>query len=143
MRVSADPPTLNVSWDEPAPPESPTDYEIDATDPDFPNVELKTGSLTWRVWSTDPDNPDGIGDIGVISCPHPQNFAVTLRNDSDPFLRGARDVKGITLVPSSASNQSNIKDVFISGQLTDDVTVQADSFGLGGEVTSLNVSGGS
>jgi hypothetical protein len=95
-------PVIKVTWDETPAPLVNFDYEIDDTDPDFPNIELKSGSLTWRVWSTDTDNEDDIGDIGTISCPHADNFAVTILDDSGGV--GARDVKAITLVPSSSSN---------------------------------------
>lgn len=133
-------PVIHLSWnDGPGPFES-IHYEIDSTNPDFPNVELIAGSLTWRVWSTDSDNPDNLGDIGVISCPHPNNFAVTIRNDADPFLRGARHVKGITLVPSSPTNYSNILDSTITGDLTEDLIVQDDTSGVGGEL-SLHIAG--
>ncbi|MEK6677370.1 MAG: hypothetical protein AABZ47_17175, partial [Planctomycetota bacterium] len=70
-------PVINVAWDELGdPPALGTDYTVQTSSPasaDFPDVTLITGSLTWRIWSTDPDNPDGLGDIGVISSPHADN----------------------------------------------------------------------
>ena len=137
------PPTIHVAWGEPIPPVLDENYRIKTDAPasvDFPDVELITGSLTWQIWSTDIDNPDNIGDIGTISSPHPNNFAVKIRNDSDPFVRGARQVKAITLVPSSSSNYSNITEARISG-LQDELTVQADTLGTGGEVVTMIISG--
>lgn len=95
--VFAVPPTINVTWGEPDPPVEGIHYFITDTDPDFPDVELVSESLTWQIWSTDSDNPDGIGDIGTISSPHPNNFAVKIEDDlGGP---GARTVKGIILDP--------------------------------------------
>jgi len=70
-------PTVHVAWDETPPPSLGFNYAIDTSGsatPAFPNVRLLTGSLTWRVWSKDTDNPLGVGDIGVISSPAAQNF---------------------------------------------------------------------
>jgi hypothetical protein len=70
--VWADYPTIHVTWaDSPGPVES-RDYVIcdsSPCDPDLPSIELITSSLTWQIWSTDPDNTGGIGDIGTITCP--------------------------------------------------------------------------
>jgi len=138
------PPTIHVTWDETPAPESPDDYEITTTDADFPDVELRTGSLTWRIWSTDTDNAGGVGDIGVISSPHPQNFAVAILDPSDGA--GARDVTAIRLAPSSAGNYSNVTGhpvvgSVISGTLMDELVVQADGSGTGGEV-ALSIGSG-
>jgi len=141
------PPTIHVAWDETPAPQSPDDYVITTTtDPDAPDVELITGSLTWRIWSTDPDNPNGYGDIGVISSPHPANFAVRIISPTDTDI-GARNVKAIRLVPSSSSNYASMPasilgpaGSIIDGQLTDEVIVQPDSTGTGGEL-SLRVFG--
>lgn len=68
--VHAAPPVINVRWDGGGSPEQGTDYILSSAapaSPDFPNIELITGRLDWRIWSTDTDNPEGIGDIGVIS----------------------------------------------------------------------------
>jgi len=98
-------PVIHVQWDGGGTPVENTHYRIETdspASPDFPDVELIAGHLDWRVWSTDTDNEDDIGDIGTISCPHADNFAVTILDDSGGV--GARDVKAITLVPSSSSN---------------------------------------
>ncbi len=51
-------------------------------------------------------NGNGIGDIGVISSPHPKNFGVKIEDDMGG--PGARTVKGIILDPTNAGNYSNI-----------------------------------
>lgn len=101
------PPTIHLAWDETPPPQSPDDYVITTTDPDFPDIELVRGSLTWRVWSTDTDNTNQLGDIGVISSPHADNFAVSILNTSASGHNGARNVKGVVLDPTSANNCVN------------------------------------
>lgn len=137
------PPTIHVAWDEAIQPVVNQDYFIHTTSPateDFPNVELTTGSLTWRIWSTDTDNTDNIGDIGVISSPSAANFAVAIRSDPATYAPGARNVKGIVLVPTSPANHGSVSSGIIAGQITDEVTVQADAFSNGGEL-NLIVSG--
>ncbi len=130
----AAPPTIHVAWGNPVPPESPTDYSVDSTDPDFLYVELKTGNSAWRIWSTDADNPNSIGDIGIISSPHPQNFAVKIEGNSS--APGARMVKGIVLDPQgtgSDANYSNITGGRITGDLHGNLTLQRSSGAAGGE----------
>jgi len=136
--ASAVPPTIHVSWSEPGPPPVlDQDYRVITTAPassDYPNVELIKGSLTWWIWSTDPDpeNPLGVGDIGVISCPHPDNFKVTILNGA---LRGARHVKGITLEPAGTDNFSELV-AAINGDLLGDLRVNAGgTTGEGGTAT--------
>lgn len=137
-------PIIFVSWDDIGSPEPGVDFIISTSPPaslDFPDVELVTGSLTWEILSVDTDNPDFLGDIGVISCPHADNFAVAIRSEFMPGTLGARNVKAITLVPSSTSNYANITVGKISGDLMDDLTVEANSFGFGGEVDDLFIGG--
>jgi hypothetical protein len=135
-------PVIHVRWDEgPQQPEQGTHYTVKIDSPasaEFPDVELIAGHLDWRIWSVDTDNPDDVGDIGVISSPYAQNFAVTILDDSDGA--GARNVKAITLDPTSSSNYSNILAGTITGDLQDDLLVQRSSGGTGGEV-SLSISG--
>ena len=115
----AEDPIIHADWNESGSPELGTDYFV-TTDPpaspEFPDVRLETGSLTWRVWSTDADNPDNIGDIGVISSPHAENFGVRILDDEDG--PGARTVKAIMLDPQgqgSDENFSNLVDGGIAG----------------------------
>ncbi len=137
------PPTIHVTWEESPPPLQGTHYVI-STDspasPDFPDVRLLAGSLTWRVWSTDTDNPSSIGDIGVISCPAAADFGVKIRNSSDG--PGARTVKGINLDPTNAANYSRIT----GGETTLDVEegffLQQASGGAGGDITGAFIIGG-
>ena len=72
-------PVIHVAWDGGGTPILDAHYSVRTlppASPEFPDVELIAGNLTWRVWSKDADNPDGVGDIGVISSPAAQNFAV-------------------------------------------------------------------
>lgn len=129
-------PVIHAAWNEPGDrPARNIDYFIKTdppASPDFPDVELVTGSLTWQIWSTDTDNPDDIGDIGIITSPAPENFVVTIEDDlGNP---GARHVKGIILDPTDAANQSGISGGRITGDLTGDLLVQEDSSGTGGDV---------
>lgn len=133
--IAADP-VINVAWDESPAPLANVDFVISTSSPAspaFPNVDLVTGSLTWKIWSTDTDNTDNLGDIGEIRCPYAQNFAVKIRNDSHPFLTGARNVKAIRLVPSSTNNYANITEAYFGG-LSDELIVAPNSSGTGGEV---------
>lgn len=127
-------PVIHAAWDGGGTPILNTHYFVNTSSPaslDFPDVELVAGHLDWRIWSTDTDNTDGYGDIGVISSPHANNYAVRIANLSDSY--GARDVKGITLIPTSSSNYSNISG-FIKGDLLDDLALQTNTSGTGGNV---------
>lgn len=136
-------PTIGVAWEEVPPPILGINYMIDTTGdatPEFPNVRLLTGSLTWRIWSTDPDNPEmpggggaGVGDIGVISSPVAQNFKVSIES--------ARTVKGIVLAPASSANHSSLGYCELRGDLLGDLRVQADANGDGGIVEQFHLSG--
>ncbi len=139
-------PTIHLAWDEPGTPAANIDYfvKVEApASPEFPDVQLETGSLTWRIWSTDPDNPDGLGDIGVISSPAAQNFGVSVATPLDELGNahpGARTVRAITLVPTSSGNHSNIPNAWMLGDLLEDVVVQPDASGNGGEA-ELHIAG--
>ena len=110
-RADAADPVIHAAWNDSPAPILGSDYIVSTSSPasvDFPNVQLVTGNLTWRIWSTDTDNPNSIGDIGIISSPHPQNFAVKIEgNSSTP---GARIVKGIVLDPQGSGSDSNYSD---------------------------------
>jgi hypothetical protein len=130
------PPTIQVTWEEVPGPIEDVHYEIDDTDPDFPDVQLIEESLTWRIWSEDSDNPDGIGDIGVISSPYPENFGVKIEDDlGDP---GAREVKGIDLDPQGEGSDlkfSNLTGGRMTGNLTGDLYLQRLNTGEGGDAS--------
>ena len=86
-------PDICVDWDEPGEPVSPEDFTVDFTVEAFPDVEFKSESETWRVWSVDTDNPGNIGDIGDISVQKSQGgrlYKVRLRRADG--TAGARDV---------------------------------------------------
>lgn len=134
-------PTIQIAWDTSPQPELGQDYYLDDSDPNYPSVELKTGSLTWRVWSTDPENEGEIGDIGVISCPHPDNFGIKILDpEGGP---GARDVLAINLVPSGSGSGSKYSKIVGGkfGKLLGDMTLKATdgSSPTGGDVASLEI----
>ncbi|MBI5765073.1 MAG: hypothetical protein HZA51_16280 [Planctomycetes bacterium] len=127
-------PQLYLDWDESPPPVEGVAYVIDDTVPAYPSVELVIGSQTWRIWSMDPDNPGGVGDIGVISCPHPENFGIKILDPNGG--PGARNVLGIALQPSAGSNYSRIINGNFSAILGN-LSLQKSSGGTGGNVDSL------
>lgn len=130
-------PTVHVTWNQAgSPPILGTDYLIDPSVPAYPNVELITGSLNWRIWSTDPNVEGGVGDIGVISCPHAQNFGIKILTPSGG--QGAREVVGMNLQPTSVSNYSRIVDGNFSA-LTGFLYLQKSEDGAGGNIGSLHV----
>ena len=142
VRIGWAEPTIHVEWDEPEALIPDFHYVIDTTEegtPEFPNVILQAGSLTWRVWSEDSGNQDGIGDIGVISSPANFNFGVSITG-SGPASAGARNVRGIHLVPTGTTNYSNITGGKIIGDIEGDLTLK-NAFGIGGEVVLLEVEG--
>jgi len=61
------------------------------------------GSLTWKIWSTDPSTTDGIGDVGTISSPYAYDVAVTLSNGDGT---GVRNVGGPSLLPSGDTSRT-------------------------------------
>ncbi len=135
------PPTVNVIWLEIPPPTEDFDYVIDDTDPHFPKVELISASDTWWIWSVDTDNPDDVGDIGEVSCPNPQNFGVRVVA-ANGLSAGARDVKGISLIPSNTANYSNLVKINMTGNVIGDLKVQTASGGSGGVVNDVEIAGG-
>jgi len=133
-------PVINVRWITGGTPILGFDYDVITSapaSPEFPDVVLHTGRLDWRIWSEDASDRDGVGNIGVISSPASENFAIDITNPSQPYGWGARDVKAIRLIPTSTANYSNVAGGFIAGTLIDELTVQ-QAAGTGGEV-SLSV----
>ncbi len=152
--ASAVPPTIHVTWSDPIPPEEGQDYVVSTNPPaseDYPNIELRTGiGLVWRIWSTDPDNPDGHGDIGEISSPHDGTFLVAIRSAAEPCgfcdpcapsCFGARNVKAIRLVPPTLLDVTALTGARITGDLTDELIVQQGLFGSGVSDVDLVIGG--
>lgn len=139
LAISHAAPTIHVAWDESIALEEDTHYEIDTEvngTPESPNVILKAGSLTWRVWSV--DSLGGPGDIGEISSPADASFGVRILG---PEIEGApspgaRNIRSINLVPTDEAYHSSILEGLISGDITESMTLQA-SAGNGGSVTIL------
>lgn len=143
MPAFAADPVIHVTWEETPAPVIDADYEIVTSSPasvDFPDVKLLSGSETWKIWSVDTDNPGDVGDIGVVSCPAAADFVVKIERP-DHFTPGAREIKGINLVPTSASNFSSVYDSLISGDFSGDLVVQKSSGDEGGEIAGLIIEG--
>src|SRR5438876_228061 len=87
-------PTIHVIWDQGGTPTAPFDYQIDSTNSSAPDIELKTGSQYWRIWSEESGTP---ANIGTISCSSgaEANFTIKILNQSDG--PGAATVGGINL----------------------------------------------
>lgn len=80
-RADAEPPKIHARWDNGVQqPIKNVHYTIEGT-ADLPDVLLNEGRNDWRVWSTDLDAADGVGDIGTISSPinNPFNANFTLK----------------------------------------------------------------
>jgi len=119
-------PTICVNWDEPSPPEEGEDFDVDFECPtcsDYPNLQLRTGSLTWRVYSKDESTPSNPGDMGHLTSDPTRagNYAVTLRRADT--TAGARDMKSFVLKPNFPHYQTNIIDSVVTGSIEGDVTV--------------------
>jgi len=132
-------PVMHLTWDETPAPVEDVNYVVDDTDPDYPDIRLITGSLTWKIWSTDTDNPSNIGDIGVITSPYAENFAV--RIEDDQAGPGARHVKGIVLDPTGGTNHSSIAGGQITGDLEDEVFLQRYEGGEVGGTVAMEIGG--
>lgn len=130
------PPTISVTWDESPPPVQGIHYEIYSTDPDLPDVELLNGSLTWRIWSVDTDNPGQIGDIGQITGTGAENYVLRIMRP-DGTTPGARDVRSIDLVPGDTSKYSGLVDSELTNRLLWTLTLEDTSGGVGGVVDGL------
>jgi len=126
--IAADP-VIYAAWDESPQPTQGVHYIITTSSPaspEFPDIELVEGSLTWRIVSVDVDNEDALGDIGVISSPHADDFAVRIASPAGGA--GARDVKAIRLQPSSSSNYSRMTGGTFN--LIDELIVEPNSSGV-------------
>ena len=141
-RAWAADPEIHLAWEEGVAPVPNVDYLVSTNSPaspEYPDVKLITGSLTWKIWSTDTDNPNNIGDIGVITSPYAENFAV--RIEDDQAGPGARHVKGIVLDPTGATNHSSIAAGQITGDLEDEVFLQRYDSGEVGGTVAMEIGG--
>ncbi len=127
-------PDIIVDWNDQADPILDFDFEVDFACPTCelnPNVRLVVGNSGWTIASElVEDLVPTIGDIGVIDCPFPDNFGVSLGNASTP---GARNVLAINLKPSNAANSSVLSTSWISGDLAGSLVVQKSTGGAGGD----------
>ncbi len=115
-----------VTWEESPPPVAPDDYEITGND-----VELKTGSMTWRIWL------EGANNLGTITCPYPANFGVKFEDDTGG--PGATRVTDINLIPSDPGNYSNITGGRITNLIFGLEVQQSQPAGVGGEVDNFTI----
>ncbi len=135
-------PLVCVDWPGQDPPDLLTDFvvyfERDAANPD---VEFRTGSNAWRVWSqvsvTDA-TPANLGHIGIDPTLPTDNFSVTLAHGESA---GAANVASIALVDEGWTAQSNLVDSRIGGDLMGDLVLQEDSAGQGGVASFIIGSG--
>lgn len=140
------PPTINVVWDDQGTqPVEDVDYRLEEATPGFIDVELISEQDTWRIWSTDADNPGGIGDIGVISIADDHTgafYGLSIGpGGADP---GARHVKGIDLWPfgfTGPAARSKLAHGRITGDLTGVLKVKRSSTGQEGWVASFFIDG--
>ncbi|UCC30492.1 MAG: hypothetical protein JSU86_20125, partial [Phycisphaerales bacterium] len=123
-------PTITVTWDCAGEPVDPDHYHVDYTNPSYPDVELKSECLSWKIKSVDNGNP---GDIGEIPATDAYNYGLEITDGSSG--PGARDVQKIDLNPSDAAKYSLINGGQISGDLTGDLFVQESSDESGGSVS--------
>jgi hypothetical protein len=135
-------PVIHVDWGLPGDPTPGWDYEIDTSDPNYPDIDLITGDTTWRVWSRD-SVTGAISDIGDITAFGFANYTLVLTdNYGNP---GARHVLSIVLTPGG-SHDSGIDpyDAFtpsaITGNLSGDVTLLDEGPEIGG-YCSIEVGG--
>jgi hypothetical protein len=135
-------PKIWAAWDNGGTPEEGVHYFVRTTgegSPDYPAVELRTGHNDWRIWSTDADNPNDIGDMGPVTCYNEDDFGVKILGDSSS--PGVRDVKGITLLPDGGTYYTNLIDGYIIGDVEGDLIVQRSSVGTGGRMELVTVDG--
>jgi hypothetical protein len=132
-------PLVCVNWSGPGFPVADTNYVLTATDPNNPDVKLLTGNDGWAVWSqvsrTD-DTPANLGHITIDPTSPTENFSVTLAHGP---LHGAANVTSISLVDAGWTGQSNIPNLGITGQLTGDLTLEADGSGSGGVLSGVYI----
>ena len=72
-------PTITVWWECPGTPTDPEHYHVDYTNPSYPDVELKSGCLSWKIKSVDDENP---GDIGEIKAVLAYNYGLEITDGS-------------------------------------------------------------
>lgn len=119
---------------------------LDATT-DPPNVTLnkgedQSGLLAWRIWCTTTAGGTTPADIGAITTPGSYNYTVKLLNPYDG--PGAANLSSALLEPANSHHSaivgSGSAPSRISGDLTSNLTVQADSGGDGGTL-ALTIDG--
>jgi len=135
-------PQIFVEWGLPGTPQQPNDYEVDYSDSNFPDIELKTGDTTWNVWSRD-SVTGAVSDIGDITAFGEADYGLILADlDGDP---GARDVLSIVLTPAGA-HDSGIAAYYlpipsrITGDLVGELTL-SDAGSIDGAYCELTVGG--
>ncbi len=113
---------------------------FDLTDPDNPDVALKSGASDWLVWSqvssTDTKVYD-LGDLTLAPSGADEDFAVSILNPVT-VSTGAANIKSIVLSASSWSGHSRLAGV-VTGDLSGDLKVVEDSAGVGGDIDGLFV----
>jgi hypothetical protein len=131
-------PDLYVSWSGAGNPVEGTHFTTDFSDEANPNVELKTGNVTWNVRSQNGSNPGSIGAVSINPVSSTADFGLTIKNGSNP---GAANVGSIVLSHTGWTGNSSISGGEITGNLTGNLTVIKDSNDDGGIVDGLTIDG--
>ena len=122
-------PYVCVAWSQGAAPEEGYDFEFDFSDPDKPDVTIRTEDLGWEVWSQvseQDSSPAALGDLLLNPENNDDNFGVT--------VTGATTVESIVLnyTAQEWTGYSNIS-VTTTGTLAGDLVVVKDNGGNGGD----------
>jgi len=122
-------------------PQVDTDFRFDFNDPDNPDVEFITGAADWEVWSqvsSSNSTPDDLGDLTLDPSSDYEDFDIKIANGAG---YGAANVLSMnfdgTINQPGWEGYSAIKSGSkISGDLTGDLVLVADSGGNGGSLSA-------
>ncbi|RJP33846.1 MAG: hypothetical protein C4547_11735, partial [Phycisphaerales bacterium] len=136
-------PDICVAWSETPDPEEDTDFRVDYLCEGCetaPEIELITGSATWRVWSV--ANGGGEGDIGILAAYGADDYSVRIiKVDGTTESPGAANVGLLDLNPSNAANYSSLGSGEITGDLTGNLFLQRSSGDAGGTADGFVIGG--
>ncbi len=132
-----------VAWGEMDDPEEEIDFTVDYQCEGCdtaPEVELRTGSDTWRVWSI--ADGGGVGNIGKLEAFGADDYSVRIiKVVGATEFPGAANVGLLDLDPSNAANYSSLGGGIITGDLTGDLSLQRSSGDAGGTANGFVIGG--